>query len=301
MSERLDRIIAQCAAANHSPRDTPVDFALSDLQWLCTESVRVLREDPMLLSLEAPITICGDIHGQFYDLLEFLKIGGSLPTTSYLFLGDYVDRGKNSIEVLAYLLALKIKYPKNLWLLRGNHETRDICKQYGFFDEVTARFPQSLWERFNDVFLWLPIAAVISERIFCVHGGISSELTNLSQIGALRRPLDIPSRGLLSDLLWADPSVDFDKWHESERGTSFTYGETVVDDFLKNNDFDLICRAHQIVKDGYEFPFYPNRSVLTVFSAPGYTEIGPNKGAILKVGEELECDFSVIDPPPFET
>jgi serine/threonine-protein phosphatase PP1 catalytic subunit len=159
-----------------------------------------------------------------------MQTGGSLPSTNYLFLGDYVDRGKNSVEVLAYLLALKVKFPKNVWLLRGNHETRDICRQYGFFEECTARYPQSMWERFNDVFLWLPIAAVISERIFCVHGGISPDLTNLSQISTLRRPLDIPSRGLLSDLVWSDPSLEFDRWKLSERGTSYTYGETVVDE-----------------------------------------------------------------------
>jgi serine/threonine-protein phosphatase PP1 catalytic subunit len=298
MLSRVDRIIEHCTAAARLIRDTQVQFDVGDLHWLCTEAIRVLRDDPILLRLQAPLVICGDVHGQFYDLLSFMKTGGIPPATNYLFLGDYVDRGKNSIEVMAYLLALKVKYPKNLWLLRGNHETRDISRQYGFFEECTLRYHQSLWDKFNDVFLWLPIVAVISGRIFCVHGGISPELTSLNQIAQLRRPLDIPAHGLLSDLLWSDPSLESDEWRESARGTSYTYGESAVDDFIRANDFDLICRAHQVVKNGYEFPFYPNRSVLTVFSAPGYCEGFPNKGAVLKVGEKLQCDFSVIEPLP---
>jgi serine/threonine-protein phosphatase PP1 catalytic subunit len=225
-----------------------------------------------------------------------LKLGGPIATQKYLFLGDYVDRGHNSIECFTLLLTLKIRYPAQIWLLRGNHETADLSKLYGFYDECVARYRSELWERFTDVFMWLPIAAIISDRIFCVHGGLSPELHDLSQIEKLTRPLAIAPRGLLSDLLWADPDPEQAEWAKSTRGTSFTYGETVVENFLRKNDFDLICRGHQVVAPGYDFPFAPNQSVLTVFSAPGmYEEYGPVKGALMRVDEALQCSFTVHD------
>jgi serine/threonine-protein phosphatase PP1 catalytic subunit len=295
-SARIDEIIKLCFDASSLPRDTNVDLNESDLHFVCTEAVRVLRADPVLLRLEAPILVCGDIHGQFYDLLSFLKLGGPVPTHKYLFLGDYVDRGHNSIECFTLLLSLKVRYPGHIWLLRGNHETADISKLYGFYDECAARYRPELWERFTDVFLWLPIAAIISDRIFCVHGGLSPELHDLAQIEKIARPLAIPTRGLLSDLLWSDPDPEQAEWAKSTRGTAFTYGETVVENFLRKNDFDLICRGHQVVSPGYDFPFAPNQSVLTVFSAPGmYDEYGHVKGAIMRVDEALQCSFSVHD------
>jgi serine/threonine-protein phosphatase PP1 catalytic subunit len=295
---RLDRIIHSCLAAESLPRDTHIQFEESDLLYICTEAVRVLRADPVLLRLEAPMVVCGDIHGQFYDLLTFMKLGGAVPVTHYLFLGDYVDRGRYGIEVFTLLLAFKIKYPSYIFLLRGNHETRDISKLYGFYDECVERYRADVWDRFTDVFMWLPIAAIISERIFCVHGGLSPELHDLAQLSKLNRPLAVPTRGLLADLLWSDPDPEQRGWAESTRGISYTYGEAVVEDFIAKNDFDLICRAHQIVPSGYEFPFAPNQSVLTVFSAPGmYDEHGRVKGAMLKVDEALQCSFTVIEAP----
>jgi serine/threonine-protein phosphatase PP1 catalytic subunit len=293
-SARLDAIIQLCYDAASLPRDAGVSFDESDLHFVCAAAIPILGSDPVLLRLEAPILVCGDIHGQLCDLLAFLKLGGHIPAQKYLFLGDYVDRGHNGIECFTLLLSLKIRYPAHIWLLRGNHETSDISKLYGFYDECVARYCAGLWEHFTEVFAWLPIAAIISERIFCVHGGLSPELHELSQIERLARPLAIPTRGLLADLLWSDPDPDRAEWAKSTRGTSFTYGETVVENFLRDNDFDLICRGHQVVPPGYDFPFAPNQSVLTVFSAPGlYEEYGFVKGAMLKVDDALKCSFSV--------
>ena len=161
-----------------------------------------------------------------------MKRCGKPPETKLLFLGDYVDRGRNSIETFAYLLAMKVKYPSEVWLLRGNHETRDISQLYGFWNECTERYGPRLWEKFVDVFSYLPLAAVISNRIFCVHGGLSKGLTNLDTIKNMKRPIDIPDSGPLADLLWADPSNEHDGFEESERGTSYTYGVDVVEEFL---------------------------------------------------------------------
>lgn len=300
ISTRIDKLFKKLYQARADNSKSPVRMDINDLLWLCDESIKELKKDNVLLLLKAPINIIGDIHGQFYDLLRYLDIGDLPPNTNYLFLGDYVDRGKNSIETLTLLLCMKIKYPANVWLLRGNHETPDISRSYGFFAECASRYNQSLWEKFNEVFMYLPIAAVISDRIFCVHGGLSPLLTDISQISSLKRPLEIPEFGLLTDLLWADPSPDHLGFKESERGTSYTFGYDVVDEFNKNHNFDLVCRGHQVVDPGFYFPFMKNRNLLTIFSAPDYCEEFGNRGSMMKVDFDLKCTFVFIDPPPPE-
>jgi serine/threonine-protein phosphatase PP1 catalytic subunit len=296
-NQRLNKLLNKLLSAETLPRDTHIKMEVSDLTWLCSEAIKTFKNDKVLLELNSPLTICGDIHGQFYDLLKFLKMGGMPPETNYLFLGDYVDRGKNSVEVFTLLICLKIKYPNNVWLIRGNHETRDISRLYGFYTECSINYTPDIWSRFCDVFEYLPLAAVISERIFCVHGGLSPELKDLNQISKLSRPIRIPEQGLLADLLWADPSNEHTGFRNSERGTSFSFGYDVADAFLQKNDFDLVCRAHQVVDKGYDFPFAPKQTVLTVFSAPDYCEEFGNKGSMLKVDQDLRCTFQFIDPP----
>jgi serine/threonine-protein phosphatase PP1 catalytic subunit len=229
--------------------------------------------------------------------MRFLEIGGNPENTKYLFLGDYYDRGANSIETFVTLLVLKCLYPKNIFLLRGNHETREISEVYGFVDECRQRYTEDLWENFNEVFDYLPLAAIVNDRVFCVHGGLSKELYSVKLIEKYERPLRIPESGLLVDLLWADPLEGIHGFGESERGISYTFGLNIVTRFLKNHGFDLLCRAHQIVPYGFEFPFMPNQSVLTVFSAPNYCEEFENKGAMLMIDENLVCSFSFLDPP----
>ena len=295
-TSRVDRILSKLL--NAKPSDGSIKLNPGDIKHVCREAIKIFADEPVLLTLDAPLAVCGDVHGQFYDLLHFLRLGGPIPETNYLFLGDYVDRGDYSIETFTLLLALKIKYPDNIWLLRGNHETTDISRLYGFYTECALRYTQqdNIWYKFTEVFKWLPIAAVISERIFCVHGGLSPELRTLNDIKKLQRPLEVMETGLLTDLLWSDPSALHHGYQYSERGVSYTYGPDVVDDFLKKNDFDLICRAHQVVDAGYEFPFYPNQSVLTVFSAPDYCKEFGNKAAMLNVDKSLKCTFTFIDP-----
>ncbi|EAY17985.1 Serine/threonine protein phosphatase PP1-2, putative [Trichomonas vaginalis G3] len=271
---------------------------ITDIQILCKEVKRIIMSQPVLLNLEAPCTIFGDLHGQYYDMYGFLQKAGMPPEKQILFLGDYVDRGKNSIEILLTLFCLKIKFPEKIWTLRGNHECKEISKQYGFHEECMTRYDESIWDTFNDVFDYFPIAAIIGGKIFCVHGGLSPQLSELSQIATMQRPITIPERGLIADLVWADPSPSHDGWHESDRGTSYTFGPDVVDAFLAKNNFDLICRAHQVTAKGYEFPFFPNRSTVTVFSAPCYCNEYNNCGAIMSVAKDLRCSFVVIEPDP---
>ena len=154
------------------------------------------------------ITNKGDVHGQYNDLLNLFEYGRIPPTSNYLFLGDYVDRGKQSLETICLLLAFKIKYPENFFLLRGNHECASINRIYGFYDECKRRLNIRMWKIFTECFKFLPVAAIIADRIFCMHGGLSPELENMDQIRRIIRPTDVPDQGLLCDLLWSDPDKD---------------------------------------------------------------------------------------------
>ena len=247
---------------------------------------------PIFLELESPITVCGDIHGQYADLLKLFQIGGFPPNTNYIFMGDYVDRGKQSIECICLLLAYKIKHEENFFILRGNHESAAINRIYGFFDECKRRYNVKLWKNFVDLFNCLPIAASIDDKIFLVHGGLSPELKQVEKLNKIMRPTDVPEEGLICDLLWSDPEENGQGWGENDRGISFTFDENTLKKFLEKNDLDLLCRGHQVVEEGYEF--FGNRQLVTVFSAPKYCGEFDNNGAIMDVDENLMCSFKVI-------
>ncbi|CAI9771254.1 unnamed protein product [Fraxinus pennsylvanica] len=236
----------------------------------------------------------GDIHGQYSDLLRLFEYGGLPPKSNYLFLGDYVDRGKQNLETICLLLAYKIKYPENFFLLRGNHECASVNRIYGFYDECKRRFNVRLWKTFTDCFNCLPIAALIDEKILCMHGGLSPDLHDLDQIRNMQRPIDVPETGLLCDILWSDPSKNVKGWGMSDRGVSYTFGPDTVTEFLQKHDLDLICRAHQVVEDGYEF--FAKRQLVTIFSAPNYCGEFDNAGAMMSVDETLMCSFQILKP-----
>ncbi|KFA68848.1 hypothetical protein S40285_01223 [Stachybotrys chlorohalonatus IBT 40285] len=290
----LDSIIDRLLEVRGSRPGKQVQLLESEIRYLCTKAREIFISQPILLELEAPIKICGDIHGQYYDLLRLFEYGGFPPEANYLFLGDYVDRGKQSLETICLLLAYKIKYPENFFILRGNHECASINRIYGFYDECKRRYNIKLWKTFTDCFNCLPIAAIIDEKIFTMHGGLSPDLNSMEQIRRVMRPTDIPDCGLLCDLLWSDPDKDITGWSENDRGVSFTFGPDVVSRFLQKHDMDLICRAHQVVEDGYEF--FSKRQLVTLFSAPNYCGEFDNAGAMMSVDESLLCSFQILKP-----
>ncbi|RFU81674.1 serine threonine- phosphatase pp1 [Trichoderma arundinaceum] len=290
----LDSIIDRLLEVRGSRPGKQVQLLETEIRFLCTKAREIFISQPILLELEAPIKICGDIHGQYYDLLRLFEYGGFPPEANYLFLGDYVDRGKQSLETICLLLAYKIKYPENFFILRGNHECASINRIYGFYDECKRRYNIKLWKTFTDCFNCLPIAAIIDEKIFTMHGGLSPDLNSMEQIRRVMRPTDIPDCGLLCDLLWSDPDKDITGWSENDRGVSFTFGPDVVSRFLQKHDMDLICRAHQVVEDGYEF--FSKRQLVTLFSAPNYCGEFDNAGAMMSVDESLLCSFQVRPP-----
>ena len=181
-------------------------FSIEEITYVCKEARELLLSQPVLLELSGPIHVCGDIHGQFTDLIDLFRLCGDPADSNYLFLGDYVDRGKQSLETILLLLCYKIKYPTTFFLLRGNHECSSINRAYGFYDECKRRSQVKVWKTFVEVFEVLPLAAIISDKIFCVHGGISPTLHDMNDIREIVRPLDIQGSGLESDLLWSDPS-----------------------------------------------------------------------------------------------
>ncbi|KAJ0695173.1 putative protein-serine/threonine phosphatase [Helianthus annuus] len=291
----LDRIIERLIEVRSNKPGKLVQLSEAEIKQLCVVSRDIFINQPNLLELEAPIKICDcDIHGQYSDLLRLFEYGGFPPQSNYLFLGDYVDRGKQSLETICLLLAYKIRYPENFFLLRGNHECASINRIYGFYDECKRRFNVKLWKAFTDCFNCLPVAALIDDKILCMHGGLSPDLSNLDQIRNLPRSTAIPDTGLLCDLLWSDPCKDAKGWGMNDRGVSYTFGPDKVSEFLTNHDLDLVCRAHQVVEDGYEF--FADRQLVTIFSAPNYCGEFDNAGAMMSVDENLMCSFQILKP-----
>ena len=226
------------------------------IRAVCQKAREILIEEANVQVIDTPVTICGDIHGQFHDLMELLRVGGDCPRTNYLFMGDFVDRGFYSLETFLLLLCLKVRYPDRITLIRGNHESRQITQVYGFYDECMRKYGSaSVWRYCCEVFDYLALAAITSDgRWFCVHGGLSPSIGNIDQIRLLDRKQEVPHEGAMCDLLWSDPE-DVPSWGLSPRGAGFLFGADVTKQFCRANGVEMIARAHQLVMEGYKEMF----------------------------------------------
>ncbi|XP_002132653.2 serine/threonine-protein phosphatase 4 catalytic subunit-like [Drosophila pseudoobscura] len=268
----------------------------SEVRALCRQAREILVEESNVQQVDTPVAVAGDVHGQFYDVLELFRVGGDVPAKNYLFLGDFVDRGYHSVETIQLLLALKVRYPDRITLIRGNHESRQISEVYGFYDECLQKYGSaSVWHYCTDVFDYLSLSAIIDGKIFCIHGGLSPSITTLDQLRLIDRKMEIPHDGSMCDLLWSDPE-DQIGWSVSPRGAGYLFGHDVVVEFNHANGLDMICRAHQLVMEGYKWHF--DQSVLTVWSAPNYCYRCGNVASILKLDEHLNRDFVIFHPAP---
>jgi len=290
-----------------------------ELQELCGMVKDLLLEEANVQPVYSPVTICGDIHGQFHDLLKLFDTGGDMPETSYIFMGDFVDRGYNSLEVFTLLMLLKARWPTRMVLLRGNHESRQITQVYGFYDECQRKYGNAnAWRFCTEVFDFLTLAvrltytrtrplvslfwrspaeafhflflfffqATIDNATFCVHGGLSPDLRTIDRIQTLDRCVEIPHEGPFCDLLWSDPE-EIDSWSISPRGAGWLFGSKVTSEFNQTNGLNLICRAHQLVQEGLKYMF-EKQNLVTVWSAPNYCYRCGNIAAILTFDENME-------------
>ncbi|KAF8714617.1 phosphatase, partial [Rhizoctonia solani] len=289
----------------------------ADITALCNRVRAILIEEGNIQPIASPVTICGDIHGQFWDLLELLRKGGMVPDTKYIFMGDFVDRGNYSLETVSLLLALKARwsfssrnnrlveltlldcvprYPDKVTLLRGNHESRQITQVYGFYDECQQKYgSSSVWKACCTTFDYLNLAAIIDGEVLCVHGGLSPDIRTLDQIRVLTRAQEIPHEGAFCDLMWSDPD-DIPAWAVSPRGAGWLFGGNVTREFNHVNGLKLIARAHQLVQEGHKYMF--NTSLVTVWSAPNYCYRCGNLASIMRFHEDGTRDFIDYGPAP---
>eukprot|EP00727_Mastigamoeba_balamuthi_P007534 m51a1_g3400 putative rna-binding protein 39-like (836) ;mRNA; f:542121-545641 len=293
--------------------DSPVPLVPILRRHLCAEgrltpdcAARVLRDaravlsrEPNLLSLEPPIHVVGDVHGQFYDLLNLFTVAGSQPSrfSRYLFLGDYVDRGMFGAEVVLFLCACKVSYPRNVFLLRGNHECRLMGDWMSFKHECARKYSVAVYHEFQLLFDSLPLAAVVNNTpfggCFCAHGGISPCMSKVTDINDINRFCEVPESGLMCDLLWSDPVPDSLPTRDSEgfvanhvRKSSWMYGGAAMRRFLEANRLGFVLRGHQAQEEGFKEHFASATRppmAMTLFSAPNYCDNYGNKGAVLLI------------------
>eukprot|EP00899_Mesostigma_viride_P006511 jgi/Mesvir1/15861/Mv03407-RA.1 len=261
----------------------------------------LLKSEPSLLEVPVPagkhFTVCGDVHGQFYDLMNIFSLNG-LPSEDnpYLFNGDFVDRGSFSLEVILALFAFKCLYPKGLYLTRGNHESKNMNKIYGFEGEVRAKYSDTMASLFSEVFQCLPLAAVLNGKVFVVHGGLFSEdNVTLDQIRAIDRFCEPPDAGIMCEALWSDPAPMLGR-SPSKRGVGVAFGPDVTNNFLKTNNLELVVRSHEVKEEGYEVEH--GGKCITVFSAPNYCDQMGNKGAFIRFESDMKPVFEQFSAVP---
>merc|ERR1712050_475693 len=266
------------------------------------DMIQLLKNSCTLVDIDVPedaeFTVCGDVHGQYYDLLNIWELNG-LPSEDnpYLFNGDFVDRGSFSLEVILILYAWKLLYPRHLNLSRGNHETKNMNKLYGFEGEVTKKYDEELYQLFCESFCLLPLCHCINSQVFVVHGGLfSQDNITLDQIRRLNRECEPPDEGLMTEMLWSDPQPGKGRL-PSKPGVGVAFGQDVTENFLEKNDLKLVIRSHEMKEEGYEIEH--SGKLITVFSAPNYCDQMGNKGAFIRLdGKTMTPKFKSFTAKP---
>lgn len=284
----LDRIISVIEDGGVVPE--------RDFVQLLESALEVLYMESNLVQLQSPIVICGDIHGQLYDLFELFEKAGMPAEHQFLFMGDYVDRGYYSLQTFGYLLALKLKYKGRVTLLRGNHECRQVNQMYGFYVEIQATYGHAgLWTMCNEIFDMLPMAAVIDGEVFSVHGGLSPDIPTIDKIDLIERNDELPATGPFCDLTWSDPD-EGGEWRANMRGAGYLFGKKQVDEFCYLNKLKFVTRSHQVAQEGFQWFF--DKKLITVWSAPNYMYRMGNRASVLRYDGNGEYELIDFDARP---
>ncbi|OHS94311.1 Ser/Thr protein phosphatase [Tritrichomonas foetus] len=299
----LDEIVFQVLLGRmHSKKQFLQPITEKTLMRLVDQVSDVLAKEPVMLRLDANITVVGDIHGNIDDLLRIFERLRYPPAMKYLFLGDYVDRGNYSTEVLTLLFALKVKYPNHVYLLRGNHETMSLSRVYGFYREITSpgKYTSELYYKICEAFEELPLCAIVGDRIFCVHGGISPLLGDANNLLKMKKPEeDLSSTGVFADMVWSDPSSEVKGYTPNGRGCGYLFGSDALAKFLDENNLDILIRSHEMCQEGVSWPYADDDEnvdrCLTVFSNSNYCGRG-NSAAVLHVNNDLLVNVELIQP-----
>lgn len=235
--------------------------------------------EPNVLELRSEIYVVGDVHGQLYDVLSMFNTIGGYDRGKFLFLGDYVDRGYQSINLFLLLCCLKLKRPNDFFLLRGNHEDREINKSYGLHQEVLNMYGGTVvYNMLNEVFDFLPISAIIDNKVFCVHGGITPDFPSIDEICLEDRFHPVDSEGKIAGLLWSDPNELSNGWIKSSRGAGYEFGKIQYEKFMQQNKLENLFRSHQLADEGFKWYF---GTLLLVWSAPDYEYRSGNKATVV--------------------
>ncbi|KAH0786191.1 Ser/Thr protein phosphatase [Histomonas meleagridis] len=270
-------------------------FDINLLNQLCLQSIEVMKNNSCLSEIPAPVTIVGDLHGSLIDLLKILRIFEIPPQTKYLFLGDFVDRGPESLNVISIILSFMCLYPQHIFLIRGNHEFSHINHVYGFHQEINQKYnSEELWTQFQQVFNWLPLASIVQNSVFCVHGGLSPLLQDVQQLRELQLPIpNYFQNSMISDLVWSDPVDSVKGFLLNRRGSGQIFGADAVENFLKTNNLKLLIRAHQCTL--YGFRAFDNFQGITLFSCSNYCQTIQNKCGVITFKDEREISFYSLD------
>ena len=284
--KEVDRTLAKIIALrNRESYSLKKEIPYSDVLEILNQAYEYLADEPILLEISSAVQVVGDIHGNIDDLLRIFQEIGYPPSKKYLFLGDYEDRGKYGVEVNLFLLALKVKFPGSIFLIRGNHELPHVSKNYGFQLECRAKYNDKLFYQLHSIFREMPLAAIIMGRIFCVHGGIGPQLKEVDNLRNYDKPEEIVDESVLADIVWSDPRDIHQKFAPDERGLGYFYNKDALTEFLDLNDFDLLIRSHEVC-EGYKFPYKDSDRCLTVFSNTDYCGT-KNSAAVINISNHL--------------
>ena len=313
MNQAADYVFSGFSAALDLPIDqidkvgTSVGIPLFEketIMAICSAARDQFKDDDIVIKVEFPIVVVGDLHGSLHDLLRIFLKHGLPPQTHYLFLGDYVDRGPFSIEVILLLLSLYLLFPESVYLIRGNHEFQEIASTYGFKTELQLTYPNDpdIFDSFIEAFDYMPLAAIIHSSYFCIHGGISPHLKKLSQLYQIERPIHDFRHKVVQNILWADPSSTFYYFHESNRGIGVSFGLIALNTFLSDNKLQKLIRGHECVVQGVETQL--NDFCITVFSSSNYQVATQNLSGVLLIdasGNLSKHSFPPLDKLPRDT